>query len=675
MAVARFQLEDGRIARFEVPDGTTPEQAQASIAEIIATQGIPDVSSTDTTRDTSSQSLPGQPGGQAPQQLGGQRRAAARRDTAERASGQPGVADLFTGESRTTPEIEALAEIGDAPELNELSVSAFKTSLGLLSTGKTEELKSILKSQLGDKVSFRQDAKGNEIVTLPSGDFALNKPGFSPQDLIRGVFDVAAFTPAGRAASVTGAIGKAAATEAAIETGEAGLGGEFSVEDVALAGGLSGIFKGVGDAIGAGFRALKGTPRSELIEAGEAAGIPVTTSDVLPPQTFAGKIAQQTAEKIPIAGTGGIREAQQEARQAAVADVAQRYGQFSYGAVVESIKSQKNKVKEAAGSVLERTGNKLDSSGEIAIPNTVSAIDGARAELTKPGVIQSEGAIQDLLTLSDSVTGAPQTFTTLKENRTAFNEIIKGADKGERTQLTSRAKSLLQAVSSAMKSDMDELAKASLTPREFNQWQKANQVYAREAEKLTKSRLKNVLDKGDVTPESVETLLFSQKPSEVKSLFQSLTTEGRANARSAIISRVITDLGKRAGGITPNTFLSELKKKNLATSIFFRGEEKKQLNGLLKVLDATRRAQDAAVTTPTGQQLLGAGTIGAAVVDLGATLGAGGTIGGLARVYESQAVRNALIRLDSIPRGSTKFEAALNDAVSSITTASQAARE
>jgi hypothetical protein len=33
MPVARFEMPDGRIGRFEVPEGTTPEQAQALIAQ------------------------------------------------------------------------------------------------------------------------------------------------------------------------------------------------------------------------------------------------------------------------------------------------------------------------------------------------------------------------------------------------------------------------------------------------------------------------------------------------------------------------------------------------------------------------------------------------------------------------------------------------------------------
>jgi len=41
MPIARFQMPDGRIARFEVAEGTTPEQAQAMIAEQVATSASP----------------------------------------------------------------------------------------------------------------------------------------------------------------------------------------------------------------------------------------------------------------------------------------------------------------------------------------------------------------------------------------------------------------------------------------------------------------------------------------------------------------------------------------------------------------------------------------------------------------------------------------------------------
>jgi hypothetical protein len=44
MPIARFQLEDGRVARFEVPEGTSPEQAQSMMMEHFApTQATPEI--------------------------------------------------------------------------------------------------------------------------------------------------------------------------------------------------------------------------------------------------------------------------------------------------------------------------------------------------------------------------------------------------------------------------------------------------------------------------------------------------------------------------------------------------------------------------------------------------------------------------------------------------------
>ena len=36
MPIARFEMPDGRIAKFEVPEGTSPEQAQTMAAQYFA---------------------------------------------------------------------------------------------------------------------------------------------------------------------------------------------------------------------------------------------------------------------------------------------------------------------------------------------------------------------------------------------------------------------------------------------------------------------------------------------------------------------------------------------------------------------------------------------------------------------------------------------------------------
>lgn len=589
---------------------------------------------------------------------------------------KPGIMDLFTGESRTTPELEALPSIGDAPELNALSVPAFKSSLGLLLTSDNKASKGVLKEQFGDDVSFTQDAKGNTIVNLPSGQFALNKPGFSAQDLAKGAFDIAAFTPAAKAATITSAALKSGATEGLLETLEGGLGGEVNPEEIAASGILGGFFKGAEDLIGAGMRSVKGTAARNISDVGEDVGIPVLTSDAIEDQSPIMKLTAEALEKIPFTGTGGMRVKQQKLREAAVNDIAERYGQFSYAAIVDSLKTQRKKVKEAAGNVLGEIGAKLDKKGEITLNNTINAINNAERDLAKAGVIKSNLAMNDLNTLIKAVVDAPQSFTTLVENNTAFREILKGADKPERSQFPSRAKAILENVSSAMKKDITKMARENLSLKDFNKWSQANDIYFEQAQTLTKSRLKNVLDKGDVTPESVKHMIFSKNPSETNLLYKSLTHLGKINARSAIISDVVDSLSKRAGGITPNAFVTEMKKRKLSVDTFFKGEDRKHLNGLLDVLDATRRAQESTVTTPTGQSLLvpGAGAaIGASAGPLPiiATL----TVGALGRVYESPTVRNALLRLANTKKGSTAYERTLQEAIEAISAASQAARE
>lgn len=580
-------------------------------------------------------------------------------------------------QAKQQAELDGLSEIGDAPELNSLTndwLPQIKASYGLLTANDDAEAAKILQTQFPD-ATVRQVGKST-VIGLPSGEYVINKEGISAQDGMRFLTDALAFTPAGRAKSVIGAIGRNAATEAAIDASKAPIGGDgVQAEDTIMSGALGGGFKTAENAIGAVYRARKGKVEgdaAEIIQAGSDNNVDVLTSDIKPPSNFVSRNIQETAEKIPLAGTARVRESQQSTRVDALKRLSEKYGNFSYESIVDSLKKQKDRVKSSAGKALSRTAEKLDGLGDISIEKTTNSLIKAVNDLDKKGVLKDNKAVNDLYELADTILDSPQTFSSLKENRTAFREIANAIDASGRSQLTSKAKSSLNSVLSAMSDDMASLARKNLSPNEYRQWVNANSVYASEARKLTKTRLKNVLDKGDVKPEAVETMLFSRSPSELRSLYRSLTNEGRENARSAIIQRMYQNAINAGDELSPNIFATQMKKNGLQIDTFFKGKEKRAIKGFQKLLNATRRAQDASITTPTGQSLfLFAGGSATALAPV-ETLIAGGTLGGLSRLFETAAVRNALASLDSLPPRSTQFEKAALEVSALLNSTAQA---
>jgi hypothetical protein len=152
---------------------------------------------------------------------------------------QPGffasVAESITGRARATPETQTLPEWTGMPELNQLSVASLKSALGTLVTNPQETVQILQANFPG--LQARQDAKGNFILrsSVDQQEYAI-PPGFSVGDIPRAIGGLLAFTPAGRATTIPGAVAAGAATQTAIEATQAGTGGRFDPADVALAG-------------------------------------------------------------------------------------------------------------------------------------------------------------------------------------------------------------------------------------------------------------------------------------------------------------------------------------------------------------------------------------------------------------------------------------------------------
>lgn len=579
-------------------------------------------------------------------------------------------------EARDNREAESEAykipEIGSAPELNEMSVPAFKSSLALLVTGDTDRLKSSLSEQFGESVSFSEDDQGYTVVEFPSGRYALNKPGVSAQDIARGVFDVASFTPAGRAASVGGAVAKSAATQGAIEGAGEAVGAESDLQNVATAAALGGVGKGVENVVSSGVRAARGEvpqEQAELIAEGQRRDIPMMTSDVIKNETVAGNLAQRVGEAIPFIGTGQTRKAQQQAREDAIEDISAA-AKPQYEEVVQSLKEQTDKVRRAAGNRLELIGGRMAEVGDIPVANSVREIDSVISEMTSRGRVPDEEVIAGIMDHRKALLEG-QDFQTLDLLRTNFRDKVKG----EQGYQLKRADVYLNRIYDAMTRDLKGSVEANLGKRSADAWSNAKGIYAREANLIKKSRLKSILDKGDVTPETAENVIFSQKPSEIRNLYRSLTPEGKEAMRGTIISRAVEKATNAEGEITPTALATQLGKLKKQTAIAFPGLKGKELKGLTEVLNATRRAQDSRVVTPTGQTVTGFAGGYAAFTDLATTAGFGLTAASLARAYESPLVRDALLRAGSLKKGTDPYDKAVSEAVRLITSFGQAAKE
>lgn len=589
------------------------------------------------------------------------------------------ASDMVTGADRETQAIEGLREVTGAPELGGLSEfsweglkelgsnftpEAFKAAGGLLTTSDPKEQMKIIQANYPD-ASFRPDEKGNVIVGLPSGEYVLNAPGLSTSDLTNFIAQGLAFTPAGRAATIPAAIGKSAATQAAIEGAGAASGGEFNPEEVALSGVIGGGGKLAENAIGGAYRLATGKMSDDAakqIADIEAQGLTARTQDVVQPETLPGKMAANVGELNPL--TAGQQAAQQRTRQ----DVAETFvDKFtpSYDDIKSSITGKRERIETAAVNAMDNALSKA-SGATVSKQNTVDAIESEIKRLTElpngqARAVVDESAVNTLTDYLADVQNASN-VTDLRDLRTTFRDDL-SPKFGEKSN---RKDAAIKRVYGAMTRDMDETVKAAVTPREFAQYKRGNAVYGREAEKLKKGRIKKVLQAGDdLSPEQINRNLLSGDSVVRGQLFNSLDSVGRDNARAAII-RKLADDASRGGELSVNMFLTKLNQNDKALQTFFRGRDRKELEGLRNALEATRSAQDAAVNPHTGQRLAPYLVGGGAIADLGLTIA--GTLGSAIgyKAYQSKPVRNALLKLASTPKGSSAFEKALSDLNSAL---------
>jgi len=479
-------------------------------------------------------------------------------------------------------------------------------------------------------------------------------------------------------AQMAGGAGAGAAGQAVREAGGT-PGGEIAAS---LLGGVAG---GAAAARAmAPARAPATAPKVQpIVEEAGRRGVPVMTSDVVPPETFIGKAAQRLGERIPIAGTGPLRAEQQQARIDAVRNVLRDFGADDAANLSDDIMKdlatkRSAEIQKYANSKKEII-NRLADKGTVPVPRALAAIDDQIADLTRRRTEGSDEAIQRLQQIKTDV--QDRDLFQIEAYRQDELAKIFMDDPARPMSIAARdaGEKAMRAIYGPVREDMIDFIKKTGERRDVDKFMVANKRLNETANELKMASLKSVLKSGEQTPEVVNRLLFGQKPSEIRQLYSGLTPAGRANARASILAQAADkakfELQDGTKMFSPEKFSAEIKRLQPQIGVFFRGDDLKQVEGLSRVLNLTRRAGEAGVATPTGQEavpFVAGSALQSFLGSFGGTLAAAGGIGLAARVYESAPVRNLMMQLGTAKRGSAEEAAIVKRLLATIETQSEA---
>ncbi len=305
-------------------------------------------------------------------------------------------------------------------------------------------------------------------------DFGLQQGALTPQTTEGRVFAEALpyLTPAGveraatQAPTLAGRIAQGA-TRLLAENAVGSLAANSAKDDAeALATDLGvgvlagGAINAAGRGLGAAYRGVRGSIAPEAQQAirfAEREGVPLHTTDLLQPTSRVGKMAQTTAENIPLAGTSGMRATQQEARSQLVQRFADKFGEYDPAVVIDSLKAKTSGIRRAAGNRLEQVQNAM-AGVNIQPVRAIQQIDTEISNLQKLGKVADNETISKLQSYRDELVrnAGPDgpvnlDLKQLSDLRSQFRMDVKG----ERPVLPNRSDAAIQRVYKAMTDDIN----------------------------------------------------------------------------------------------------------------------------------------------------------------------------------------------------------------------------
>lgn len=607
-----------------------------------------------------------------------------------------GVSRYGVDTELTPPRLDAMGELTDIGLMLEGSdAGGFdKFSQGFLNmtTMDPMELADILTSRFPEDIKVTLSPEGVPVATnLHTGkEVVINKPGFSPMDVLQGIGLVGLYSPAGefarmpfRAAAKTvteGAAKKAAlksasrkaagrgvlaegATEYGLQKAQEMAGGRMDPGEVAFSAATALVPEYVMTPIGSGMRKTADIIKDNVvipdgirlaIDYARKTGRKIATSDVLAETIKAPrKVFLKGAERIPLIGTSGMRLRQAKERVDSLESIFSHFGLYNadYSQyIVGAFNQQSRRVFAGINKLRTESFELMKGTGSVPPKSFMNMID---EELERASKLEPDQR-RSLMNYLNSVR---QDFEGVVDGSVGFN--FKDADLFLNSLMEEAGKGGLKGdmkrrLGEGLTKDMKRHALSSdSTASAFTQWDLARNLGLKEMKAIEDKALREAVKTGVADAALIDRLLATGRTNDLNSLYKHTNETGHELLRM----RTMAEVFRKAGGdldnlletVNPDKLVQILKHDKATRNLmkkFWSPDDRDMVMGWMNYLEQTNESAKAfagvgmlaAGASAGGGKKMIAGALAALLPPTWAIVSA-------ARTHESDLVRDLLLQL------------------------------
>lgn len=421
----------------------------------------------------------------------------------------------------------------------------------------------------------------------------------------------------------------------------------------------------------------------EVLDAGERFGVRTSVGDA--GQGVFARKAETGMEQVPVIGMAGFREAQHSEAKTAVAAISDKLkadmADIEYKQlpklkaaadsgdrnaarvlnVVETAGDDSGKVLQASAEMRAwregQIANKMyDKVGEavakqsdsIVAPTNTNNVLNAKIADEAASLAPDEKLVRDLDAISERL-GDPnitKNFSNMRLLRTQLGDMTEKYMRG--TNPNKSAAKFFGDLRKAVDDDIDDFVTRSGSPEVKTAYKRADDYYKRIMSKRDRAVAKAM--SSDTPDEIYKTFIKTGKGDRAANFYRNLDKKGQAALRHQMAEEAVEKAtNESTGNFSPAKFAGEFERMAEPYERIFKGDDKKQMDGFVKLMRHIERAGQYRENPPTGNRVIPWLVAGASAIDPTMAVRVGGASLFAKAMLTTKAGKNLLLAANKLP--------------------------